>query len=323
MNTDTITSAIIGGKSLPARLNLRVTAVWIALVIALIAALIIEPTVVAPRQWPVLLRQAAPLGMLAIGQTVLLLGRGFDLSVGGLVGLVNVLAAGGIAQTYDAGVIIGLCLVVGLIVGLANGLIVGYGHVSPLIATLGMGFVLTGAMLIYTGGAPTGDIPEGIRALSRGGVLGLSWAVYIWLAISLLIGSGLRRTWLGRHVYAIGSSPDAASNAGVRVPWVQVGSHVVSSLCAATGGLLLAGFVGIGTLGAGQDLMFDSLAATVVGGTLLVGGIGGMSGTIGGVILLTILSALLTGAGVGAAATFLTQGVVLLGAAAMFRQRAA
>jgi ribose/xylose/arabinose/galactoside ABC-type transport system permease subunit len=292
-----------------------------ALGLTLAAALIVEPAVVSPGQWPVLLRQAAPLGMLAIGQTVLILGRGFDLSVGGVVGLVNVLAAGGIAQTYGAGVVIALCLAVGLLVGFINGVIVGYGRVSPLVATLGSGFVLTGAMLIYTGGAPTGDIPEGIRVLSSGRALGLPWAVYIWLVTSLMFGMALRTTWAGRHVYAMGSSPDAATYAGVRVAWVQVGSHALSSLCAVIGGLLLAGFVGIGTLGAGQDLMLDSLAAAVVGGTILAGGVGGLSGTVGGVILLTVLSALLTGAGVGAAGNFLTQGLVLLGAAAMFRQR--
>lgn len=302
------------------RIGLRQSAVWIALAITLVVALIVAPAVVAPRQWPVLLRQAAPLGMLAIGQTVLIIGRGFDLSVGGVVGFVNVLAAGAFAQAYGAVAVIALCLAVGLLVGVVNGAIVGFGRVSPLVATLGTGFVLTGAMLIYTGGAPTGTIPEAIRVLSRGRFLGMPWAVYIWLLASLLVGAALRATWAGRHVYAIGSSPEAASFAGVRVAWVQLGSHVLSSICAAIGGLLLAGFVGIGTLGAGQTLMLDSLAAAVVGGTLLIGGLGGMAGTVGGVVLLTVLSALLTGAGAGAAGNNLTTGLVLLVAAWMFRQ---
>lgn len=308
-------------SDLPFDLNLRQSAVWIALALTLIAALFIEPAVVSAGQWPVLLRRAAPLGLLAVGQTVLIIGRGFDLSVGGVVGFVNVLAAGGIAQEYGTGAVIPVCLAVGLLVGLVNGVIVGFGRVSPLVATLGTGFVLTGAMLIYTGGAPTGSIPEGIRMLSRGRALGLPWAVYIWLAASLLVGVILRKSWPGRHVYAMGSSPEAAAYAGVRVPWVQIGSHVVSSICAVIGGLLLAGFVGIGTLGAGQDLMLDSLAAAVVGGTLLIGGVGGISGTVGGVILLTVLSALLTGMGIGAAGNNVTQGIVLISAAAIFRQR--
>lgn len=301
-------------------MSLRRATVWIALALTIIGMILIEPAIIAPRQWPILLRQAAPLGMLAIGQTVLIIGRGFDLSVGGVVGFVNVLAAGDFAQQYGAGAVIVLCLVVGFLVGVTNGAIVGFGRVSPLVATLGTGFVLTGAMLIYTGGAPTGNIPEGIRVLSRGRLFNMPFAVYIWVVSSFVVGIALRKTWVGRHVYAIGSSPEASEYAGVRVPWVQLGSHVLSSVCAVIGGLLLAGFVGIGTLGAGQDLMLNSLAAAVVGGTILSGGVGGMSGTVGGAILLTFLSALLTGAGVGAAGNFLTQGLVLLGAAALFRE---
>jgi ribose/xylose/arabinose/galactoside ABC-type transport system permease subunit len=281
---------------------------------------IIAPGIIAPEQLPILLRQAAPLGLLAIGQTVLIIGRGFDLSVGGVVGFVNVLAAGSFAQQYGAVPVIILCLLVGVIIGAINGAIVGFGRVSPLVATLGTGFVLTGAMLIYTGGAPTGDIPQGIRVLSRGRVLNIPIAVYVWLVASALVGVALRRTWMGRFVYAIGANPEAAKFSGVRVPWVQFGSHVLSSVTATIGGLLLAGFVGIGTLGAGQDLMLNSLAAAVVGGTILSGGVGGIPGTVGGVVLLTFLSALLTGAGVGAAGNFLTQGLVLLGAAALFRE---
>ena len=299
---------------------LRRSAVWIALAVTLAAMIILEPALIHPEQWPILLRQAAPLGMLAIGQTILLIGRGFDLSVGGVVGFVNVLAAGSLAQLYGAEAVIAVCLVFGVVVGLVNGAMVALGGVSPLVATLGSGFVLTGAMLIYTGGAPTGDIPEAIRMLSRGRLFDVPLAVYIWLIASLVIGVALRRTWYGRYVYAIGSSPKAAGHSGVPVRTIQIGSYVLSSLCAVIGGLLLAGFVGIGTLGAGQDLMLNSLAAAVIGGTLLSGGVGGISGTVGGVVLLTALSALLTGAGAGAAGGMFTQGLVLLGAAILFQE---
>lgn len=299
---------------------LRRMAVWIALALTIAAMLAIRPSLVAPEQWPILLRQAAPLGLLALGQTVLLIGRGFDLSVGGVVGFVNVLAASSLAQSFGAGGVIVLCLLFGLVVGLANGAIVAIGRISPLVATLGTGFILTGAMLILTGGAPSGQIPDGIRMLSRGWFLGMPYAVYIWLIGALVVGVALRRTWFGRQVYAMGSSPDASIYSGIRVAALQIGSYVLSSICAVIGGLLLAGFVGIGTLGVGQDLVLNSLAAAVIGGTLLRGGVGGISGTVGGVILLTALSALLTGAGAGAAGSLATQGLVLLGAAILFRE---
>jgi ribose transport system permease protein len=303
------------------RPNLRQSAVWIALAVAVIVAIVVAPSVVGAHQWPVLLRQAAPLGLLAIGQTVLILGRGFDLSVGGVVGIVNVLAAGSLARNGGTAAVLLACLGVGVIVGALNGAMVAWGRVSPMVATLGTGLVLSGAMLIYTGGAPTGDVPDGIRVLAGGRFLGLSWSTYIWIALSVAVGLGLRYTWPGRWVYALGSNPEAARLAGVRVEWVRFGSHLLSSLCAVVGGLLLAGFVGVGTLGAGQDLMMGSLAATVVGGTLLVGGRGGVSGTVGGAILLTVLSALLTAAGMGKSGNLLTQGIVIIAAAALFRRR--
>ena len=303
------------------RPNIQQSAAWIAFLLTVLVGIIVAPAMVAPEHWPVMLRQAAPLGMLALGQTVLILGRGFDLSVGGVVGLVNVLAAGSLAHDLGATGIIILCFAVGALVGAVNGMMVAFAKLSPLIATLGTGFLLTGAMLIYTGGAPTGDIPEAIKALSSGKFLSLSWSVYIWLGITLVVGVLMKFTWPGRWVYAAGSNPEAARLAGIKVTSVQIGSHIFSSLCAVTGGLLLAGFVGIGTLGAGQDLMLNSLAAAVVGGTLLLGGRGGVTGTVGGVILLTVLSALLTGAGVGKAGDLLTQGIVIVAAAALFRHR--
>jgi ribose transport system permease protein len=96
---------------------------------------------------------------------------------------------------------------------------------------------------------------------------------------------------------------------------------VLSSLCAVLAGLVLAGFVGVGTLGAGQELMMNSLAATVVGGTVLAGGRGGVTGSVGGALLLTLLAALLTGVGAGEPGELLMQGIVILAAAFLFRTR--
>lgn len=302
------------------RPNIRQSAAWIALALLVVVGLFVAPAIVAPEHWPVLLRQAAPLGLLALGQTVLVLIRGLDLSMGGVVGVVNVLVAGALARDLGATGVVIVCLLVGLVVGAINGALVAWAKLSPLITTLGTGFVLTGAMLIYTGGAPSGEIPAAIRAISSGRFLGLSWGVYIWLIVAVIVGFLLKFSWPGRWVTAAGSSPRAARIGGVNVPAVQFGAHIFSSLCAVGGGLLLAGFVGVGTLGAGQDLLLNSLAATVLGGTLLVGGIGGIVGTVGGVILLTVLTALLTGAGLGESGQLLAQGIIIVAAAALFRR---
>lgn len=300
---------------------LRSSAVWIVLACTFVVGFVVAPAVVAPDQVPVLLRQAAPLGMLALGQTVLILGRGFDLSVGGVVALVNVLAAGSFAQSSSALTVALLCLGVGAAVGAINGAGVAFAGVSPFVITLGMAFILTGAVFIYTGGAPSGQIPEAIRAVSSDRFLGISFSVYVWIGIGLLLAVLLRSTWLGRQVYARGLNPEAARLAGVRTTWLDFGSYVFCGVCAAIGGLLLAGFVGTGTLGAGQSLLLASIAAAVVGGTTFEGGRGGVIGSLGGAFLLTVVAALLTGAGIAKAGNLITQGAVLLLAAALFRTR--
>jgi ribose/xylose/arabinose/galactoside ABC-type transport system permease subunit len=315
------TTGVVGPRRLPLG-AVRAHAVWVAVALALVAGAVVTPSTVAPDQLAVIARQAAPLGLLALGQAVLMLGRQFDLSVGGVVALVNVVAAGGFAQQHGGLAAAALCLGLGALIGLVNGLGVSLGRVDPFVMTLGMAFVLSGAVLVYTGGAPSGRIPEAIRDLSATRALGLAVSVWIWLAAALLLAGVLARMRIGREVYARGVSPEAARLAGVRTRRVEIGSFVLSGLCAALGGLLLAGFVGTGTLGAGQDLLLQSLAAVVVGGITFAGGRGSVLGSVGGAFLLTLLGALLTGAGLGQAGTLIVGGLVLAGAAALFQTRA-
>jgi ribose transport system permease protein len=238
-----------------------------------------------------------------------------------VVALVNVVAAGSFAQDNGAIAAALLCLAIGVGVGLVNGVGVAYGRIDPFVMTLGAAFVLTGAVLIYTDGAPSGSIPEGIRDLSSTRVLGLSLSVLLWVAAAAVLALALARTRLGREVYARGVNPEAARLAGVRTRAVEIGSFAFSGLCAAAGGLLLAGFVGTGTLGAGQDLLLQSLAAVVVGGITFEGGRGNVLGCVGGAFLLTLIGALLTGVGLGKAGDLIIGGLVLAAAAALFHKR--
>jgi ribose transport system permease protein len=307
-----------------ARLNipgLSGTAVWLLLFLVLLVGLLYAPQIVGWNHAPTLLRQAAPLGMVAIGQTILIIGRGFDLSVGGLIGLINVVAAGSFARDWGVGGLLVAAIAMAIVVGTINGALVVWGRVSPLVATLGMGFLLTGAMLVYSGGAPSNAVPDSLRAVAAGRFLDVYWGTWIWLAASIIGIFLLRHVVLGRWVYALGSNPESARLSGVPVARVTLLSYVTSSLCAAVGGLLLAGFVGIGTLGAGQDLLLNSIAAALIGGTLLSGGRGGLGGTVGGVLLLTVLAALLTAFGFGKALNLMILGLVLLGAASLYRRR--
>lgn len=298
----------------------RTKAVWIALVLVYIAGAAISFHVVAPARFPEILRQTAPLACLALGQTVLIIGRNLDLSVGGTVGLVNVIAAAPIAQHLGGGWTIVVCVIIGLVVGVINGIGVALTGISPFIMTLGMSFFLSGAALVYSGGAPSGQLPNAIRTLSQRHVFGVAIDVYITIFLFLVTAIVLARTWLGRVLYARGMNPIAARLAGVSLTRVDISSYVFSGFCAAVGGLFLAGAVGQGSLGAGEDLLLNSIAAVIVGGTTFVGGKGGVGGTAGGAILFTLLGEVLIAAGLGAGGISIVSGGVLLGAAALFRQ---
>jgi ribose/xylose/arabinose/galactoside ABC-type transport system permease subunit len=294
---------------------------WLAVLVAIAVGYMLDPDLVAPGQLAVIARQAAPLGLLAVGQTIVILARGFDLSMGGLVAFTTVLAANLFGGEGEATLVIAICLAVGAIVGAINAAGVVLGRVSPLIMTLGMAFILSGAALVFTGGAPTGKVPDAIQAISATRWLGLSLSVWIWAAVALGAIAALRGTRWGRSLYAFGANPEAARLSGVPVRWVECSAYVISGLCAAGGGLLLAGFVGSGSLGAGQDLLLQSVAAVVIGGTTFEGGKGGVLGSIAGAFFLTLISAILTGLGVAKFGNLITQGLVLAGAAALFRRR--
>lgn len=303
------------------RLAARGALAWASLLVGIAVAYVLDSKLVTLEHLTVIARQAAPLGLLAVGQTVVILVRGFDLSMGAMVAFVTVLAANLFGGRGDIAVVVGLCLASGLAVGTLNGLGVVFARVSPLIMTLGMAFVLSGAALIFTRGAPTGRVPEAIRALSAGHLFGLSFAVWVWLVIALATIVVLNRTRFGRYVYSVGTNPVATMLSGVPTRQVEFGAYLFAGLCAAGGGLLLAGFVGSGSLGAGQDLLLQSIAAVIIGGTTFEGGKGGVSGSVAGALFLTLVSAILTGLGVAKFGNLIIQGAVLIGAAALFRER--
>lgn len=305
----------------PHQLAVRGAVAWAALLVGIGVAYVLDPKLVTLEHLAVIARQAAPLGLLAVGQTVVILVRGFDLSMGAMVAFVTVLAANLFGGRGDVALVIGVCLASGVIVGALNGFGVVFARVSPLIMTLGMAFVLSGAALIFTGGAPTGRVPDAIRALSAGHLLGLSFAVWAWLLVALTTIVVLNRTRFGRYVYSVGANPVASRLSGVPTRRVEFGAYLLAGLCAAGGGLLLAGFVGSGSLGAGQDLLLQSIAAVVIGGTTFEGGKGGVSGSVAGALFLTLVSAILTGLGVAKFGNLIIQGTVLVGAAVLFRER--
>ncbi len=294
--------------------------VYWALLVLIILLGIVSPRSVEPRHLLDLARQGSALGLVALGQTAVILTGGLDLSVGSIVILTDVVAAQMIAGRDERVIpVILLVLLLGSGIGLLNGLLITRFRITPFIATLGMSLIVTGVALVYSGGAPGGSIPASMRFWGNGFIAGaIPAAAIIWLGVSLLVAGLVTRTVLGRRLVAVGANPKAAHIAGVRVDWTLTSAYVISGFLAAAGGLLLVAFVGIGTLEVGTDFLLGSIAATIIGGTVFTGGIGTTWGTVGGVLFLMGLYSILTVLNLPISGRRVVEGSIILVALALY-----
>jgi ribose transport system permease protein len=236
---------------------------------------------------------AAPLGMIAAGQTLVMLTGGVDLSVA----FTATAAAFATSWQGGNGTVDGILagLAVGLGIGLANGIGVGIFQVNPLIMTLGTSSVTFGLLSIYAGRSWEKVVPDFVATLGSDRFFDyLPANLILWVVVAALIILGLRYTGYGRMLYAVGDNPIAARLSGVRVWQVLVLVYALCGLFSAIGGLLLVGFTNNPDLGLASPYLLQSVAAVVIGGTSIFGGWGTYSGTIVGVLILTVLGSLLT-----------------------------
>jgi ribose/xylose/arabinose/galactoside ABC-type transport system permease subunit len=234
-------------------------------------------------------RQASTLALISIGQTFAIVSGGIDLSVGSLLALVSVVSAKEMLQSGVTGGIVAGVLAGGL-AGLVNGLVIAKARVPPFIATLGMLVAARGAALTLSGGLPIGGLPRAFLAVGAGylGPLPIPTVIAgVAFAGAHLV---LTRTVFGRYVYAMGSNEEAAVLSGVDVVRHKTLVYVASGLFAGVAGVVLTSRVisGQPTLGEVQELY--SIAAVVIGGSKITGGVGGMGQTLMGVLVLAILS---------------------------------
>lgn len=304
--------ALIGG-SVPAWLTLAVLLVWAGISI---------PGFLLPDRLLALGQQVTPLLLVALGQTIVLLIGGLDLSVGSVLTLSLVLGSGvmqGRAEWVLPGV--ALCLLAGGAVGLVNGLLVVVLRLPPLIATIATMTLVQGLAWVYTHGAPYGSMPGVINAIANA-----RWGIFpvadvLSAAVIVIVALLLHRTVFGRQLYAVGANARAARLAGVPVNRITVLAFVLSAVLAAAGGLVLGGYIGVGTLEAGPPYVLNSIAVVIIGGTKFSGGEGGIAGTVVGVGIVAILAAILIQLGVPIALRSVLLGLIVLVAAALQANR--
>lgn len=288
------------------------TAIWL-----LVGLLLLLGRFISASFWNVthllnILRQASGLGILTLGQTMVILTGGIDLSNGMVITLVDVLAAG-ILNGKDTLLfpVIMLALGIGTLVGLINGLLVTKVKIPPLVCTLGMSGILQGLAYLYTGGAPKGDIPPSLSFVGEGFVGPIPTQVFFLVGFFLLVYIIVHWTPFGRRIYAVGGNKNAAYLSGVKTDWVIILVYMFSSILAAATGLILAGYIGTGSLSIGDGYNFNSVAAAVVGGTAFSGGVGSIFGGTGGALFLAILISLLRFMGLPYSNQLIVQGAIL------------
>jgi ribose transport system permease protein len=269
-----------------------------------------------------MLTRSSLLGFVALGQTFVILCGSLDLSVGYVMALCSLVGATTMAGD-PAKVPLGILFVVLVAagIGLVNGVIVSVLKVNPFIATLGMGLIIKGYLDTNFKG-PAGAVPDSFQQFgySRIGFLPVSTAVMLIAVVAGIVY--LRRSRTGYHMFAVGGSADVARLSGVRTGRVLITAHVLCAVAAGVAGLLIAARFGTGSAlvySSGYDL--DSIAAVVLGGTLLMGGRGGIAGTLGGVLILAVLDTVFNILQVDPFFKDVLRGVVIIAAVAIYARR--
>ncbi len=319
-------------ESLSARIGrtvLSTAPVFIVLLGLLVWITIENPNFTNPNVFLIFLRRAAPLMILAAGQLFVVISGEFDLSMGALITLVVILSGSWIdgdpSRTWP---IIAVLVLIGVAVGLTNGLITTRLGVPSFITTLGMMLILNGFALWWSGGTPKGSLPDNFRMWGRTGIEGvpllgqLPYSVLIMWVVAVIGTWLLHFTVFGKQVFATGGNPRAAFFSGVDVPTIRSLAFVISALTAIIAGILLGGFSGVSP-GAGGDYEFQAISAVILGGAVLGGGRGAIIPAMAGALTLEALFTLLNLLGLPNPIRDVFQGgiIILAIGIAAFRQR--
>ena len=294
-------------------------ALILLLAVFMLGVEVVRPGTVTPLWASNVLLFAAPLAIMAAGQTMVMLTGGIDLSVASVAtGSAYLLATNASSGNLIA---ISLALLLGVIVGIVNGVGVALLGVQPLVMTLGTGLMTSGVMIVYGQRmmASTPHVPAIIQTLGAGKVFGLvPIDLFLWIAISALILFGLHRTGFGRLLYAVGDNREACHLAGVRVWRVLFADYFLCAILAAITGLVLVGGTNAADLSLADGFLLPSVAAVVIGGTSIFGGRGGYAGTIVGALILTVLTSLMTLLDVSEPIRQILYGAIILGLATAY-----
>ncbi len=304
---------------------------FVALIIVLVFFSYAAPNFFTAANAVIVSKHVALNALLAIGMTFVIITGGIDLSVGSIVGLCGMVAGWLMLNGVDLGVgytvwfntieIVGIVCLVGVLVGVANGILITRMGVAPFIATLGTLYIARGAALLSSGGRTfpnlTGSADMSTSSfpfIGTGSVLGLPMMIWLLVIVGLLAHYISRRTTLGRHIYAVGGNERGAALSGVKVNKIKMFVYMFSGFCAAIVGIVVASQLQASHPATGETFELNAIAAAVLGGTSMAGGRGRIGGTIVGAFVIGILSDGLIMMGVSSFWQTVIKGVVIIAA---------
>jgi len=289
----------------------------IALAAIMVALSVARPTFLTFANLVNLVRQISINGILAVGVTYVLLTGGVDLSLGSVVALSGVVAA----SFANAGAALTLGVATGAACGVSNGSVVTRGRVAPFIVTLGTMTWARGLALLISHGRPISNLGAAFTRIGGGDVAGVPVPILIFAAVAALSHVLLRNTRLGRRIYAVGGNENAARASGVKVGVVKLAAYVICGALAGLAGVVLASRITTGQPNAGIGYELDAIAAVVIGGTSLNGGVGGVFGAVLGALLIGVINNGLDLLNVSSYYQQVIKGLIIVGAVWMDRSK--
>lgn len=288
-------SALLGHTTWSARIRAAGHGAGLAAVVILLFTIfgIARPAFATGDNVMAILLQASVVGIMAIGQTYVLMTGGIDLSIGSILA-VSAVSAGVFTQVVPAPLAILGGIGVGALAGLVNGILITVTRITPFIVTLGTMSIYAGLALIITGGRAVYDIPQGYKDALAGRIAGVPIPIVIVLLLTVLCVLVMKFTKFGEHLIAVGGNPETSRLAGLKVKSITASTYVISGGAAGLAGAILVARLGAADPTTGADLLLIAIAATVMGGTKLTGGEGSMFGALLGAVLIATLTAGLT-----------------------------
>jgi ribose transport system permease protein len=306
-----------GAQSAPAsrrfRFRTRFAAIWIAMLGLIVFCAIVAPRSLLPSTFLAIIPLAAFLAIAAIGETLVLMARGIDLSIPAVITLSSTIVLG-FSGGHDEAILLAVCgaLLFATLIGLINGILVAVFELNALIVTLAVGAITTGATLWYRDTLPQeARVPPGMADWGDARFLGINYAVWVVAALAILLDIVLRKTTIGRRFCAVGANPRAAWIAGINIAAYQTAAFAAAAFLYGVAGILVSAFIRNPTLKVGEPYLLAPIAAAVLGGTAMSGGIGSMVAVAGAALFLTQLAQMLQMLGLSSALQFVIEGLAI------------